>query len=59
MQEALGETVHQVAPGANLIRLKVPPVIGGVVLAMQIIGLDTRPLRENLLESMEIKNKEV
>jgi N-acetylglucosamine kinase-like BadF-type ATPase len=59
MQEALGETVHQIASGANLIRLNVPPVIGGVVLGMQIFGLDTRPLRENLLATMKTRNKEV
>lgn len=59
MQEALGETVHQVAPGATLIRLKLPPVLGGVVLGMQIIGLNTRPLRENLLDSIKIIHKEV
>jgi N-acetylglucosamine kinase-like BadF-type ATPase len=59
MQEALGEKVRETAPNARLIRLNAPPVIGGVVLGMQIHGLDTRPLRGNLLATMAVKNREV
>jgi N-acetylglucosamine kinase-like BadF-type ATPase len=59
MQEALGKTVHQVAPGARMVRLSSPPVIGGVILAMQLAGLNTRSLRENLLDTMVQRNREV
>jgi N-acetylglucosamine kinase-like BadF-type ATPase len=59
MQETLGKTVRGVAPGARLIRLNAPPVIGGVILAMQISGLDTRPLRKNLVATMEKRKHEV
>jgi hypothetical protein len=55
----MGETIHKVAPGARLIRLSAPPVIGGVLFAMQINGLNTKPLRENLLTSIELRNREV
>ncbi len=59
MKETMGETIHKVAAGARLIRLSAPPVIGGVVFAMQLTGLNTKPLRENLLTSMALRNREV
>ena len=59
MQESMGETIHNLAPDARLVRLNAPPVVGGVVLAMQIDGLDTQPLRENLIASMAERNREV
>ena len=59
MQEAMGDTIHSVAPGARLVRLDAPPVIGGVILGMQITGLDTRPLRGNLLASVTKMKNEV
>jgi N-acetylglucosamine kinase-like BadF-type ATPase len=59
MQQSLGETIHKIAPDARLVRLDVPPVAGGVVLAMQVAGLDTQPLRENLIASMAERNREV
>lgn len=59
MKEAMADTIHNVAPGARLVRLNAPPVIGGVILGMQLAGLDTHPLRENLLASMEKTNNEV
>ena len=34
-----------VRTGARLVRLTVPPVVGEVVLGMQVAGLDTRPVR--------------
>jgi N-acetylglucosamine kinase-like BadF-type ATPase len=49
--ESLGVTIHQVAPNAQLIRLKVPPVVGGVLLGMEIAGLDPLLIRKNLLSS--------
>jgi N-acetylglucosamine kinase-like BadF-type ATPase len=59
MQETLGETIRKIAPDARLVRLNVPPVVGGVILAMQADGLDTQPIRENLIASMAEKTREV
>lgn len=59
MQESMSETIHKLAPDARLVRLNVPPVVGGVVLAMQADGLDTQPLRENLIASMAERTREV
>jgi N-acetylglucosamine kinase-like BadF-type ATPase len=33
--EPMRETIHKVAPKARLVRLQVPPVIGGVILGME------------------------
>ncbi len=33
--EPLRETIHAVAPGAHLVRLSVPPVIGAVIIGME------------------------
>jgi N-acetylglucosamine kinase-like BadF-type ATPase len=54
MAETLGETVHTIAPGARLVRLNVPPVVGGVILGMQSAGLDARPIRSTLIETAKI-----
>ncbi len=51
LTDALAETVHALAPGARLVRLAAPPVVGGVLLAMQQAGLDTAALRRTLLDS--------
>jgi N-acetylglucosamine kinase-like BadF-type ATPase len=51
LTDALRETVLAVAPGARFLRLTAPPVIGGVVLAMQQVGLSTVPLRDPLIET--------
>jgi N-acetylglucosamine kinase-like BadF-type ATPase len=49
--EVLRDTIHAVAPGATLVRLDAPPVVGGVVLAMQQFGLDTAAVRPALVAS--------
>jgi N-acetylglucosamine kinase-like BadF-type ATPase len=59
MQETMGETIHNLAPDARLVRLNAPPVIGGVLLAMQMKNLDTQHARNNLLASMAERNREV
>jgi N-acetylglucosamine kinase-like BadF-type ATPase len=46
--ESLQETILKTAPGANLVRLTVPPVVGGVLLGMEQIGLDGVALRDKL-----------
>ena len=45
------EAIQAVAPGANLVRLSAPPVVGGVLLGMEQVGLDTAVRRQRLLES--------
>ena len=49
--ESVAETVHSVAPGAMLVRLTAPPVVGAVMLAMEQVKLDYSPLRETLIKS--------
>ena len=49
MAESLRETVQRIAPKARLVRLNVPPVVGGVILGMQKAGFDPRPVREKLV----------
>jgi N-acetylglucosamine kinase-like BadF-type ATPase len=47
------------APYARLVRLSSPPVVGGVLLAMEQVGLDSSPPREHLIQSTQeiIKEK--
>ena len=49
--EALRSTVHAVAPGARLVRLQVPPVVGGVLLGMEQAGIQPGEQRETLIGS--------
>ena len=53
LAETMRETIHPVAPGASLVRLYVPPVVGAVVLGMEQGGLKPSPLRSTLIESAE------
>ncbi len=39
------------APSARLVRLSSPPVVGGVLLAMEQVGENPSPLREHLIKS--------
>jgi len=47
----LRAALHAVAPGAQLVRLSVPPVVGGALLGMEQGGLDVTALRPALVES--------
>jgi N-acetylglucosamine kinase-like BadF-type ATPase len=47
----LQETIHAVAPGARLVRLTVPPVVGGVLLGMEQVGIKPPTLRRKLIAS--------
>lgn len=47
----LADTIHEVAPGARLLRLAAPPVVGSVLLGMEATGEDPRPVRRALIES--------
>ena len=49
--EPLTEAVLAVAPGARFVRLLVPPVVGAVLLGMQVGGLDPRPRRQTLIDT--------
>ncbi len=50
MAETMRTIIQQVAPGARLVRLTVPPVVGGVILGMQAAGQDARPVHSKLIE---------
>jgi N-acetylglucosamine kinase-like BadF-type ATPase len=43
--------LHKVAPGAQCVRLSVPPVVGGALLGMEKGGLSIAPLRPRLVKS--------
>lgn len=47
--EGTRATIEVVAPGARLVLLEAPPVLGGVLLGMEQLGLDTRTARATLL----------
>lgn len=49
--EAMRATIHAVAPGARLTRLTIPPVVGGVLLGMEQVGLPLSEPRQELIES--------
>ena len=52
--ETMRQTVHTVAPGARLVRLTAPPVVGGVLLGMEQVGWNGRAVRERLIETTQI-----
>jgi len=52
LTEAMRRTVQAVAPGARLVRLAAPPVVGGILLGMEQAGLDGRAARRQLIEGM-------
>jgi N-acetylglucosamine kinase-like BadF-type ATPase len=47
----MGEVIHSVAPDARLVRLHVPPVVGGVLLGMEQAGMKHAAVREALIAS--------
>jgi len=50
--EPLRATIQAIAPGARLVRLTVPPVVGAILLGMQAAGITTTAeARTKLLES--------
>lgn len=52
LTETLRAEIHAVAPGARLIRLEAPPVVGGVLLGMEQARIQTGSLRPVLAESV-------
>lgn len=51
--EELGKVVHRVAPGACLVRLDAPPVVGGVMLGMDVVGAHHPAARLRLIETFK------
>ncbi|HUI89146.1 MAG TPA: BadF/BadG/BcrA/BcrD ATPase family protein [Anaerolineales bacterium] len=49
--EPLFRTIQELAPKAKMVKLEAPPVVGGVILAMQKLGLSTAPVHKALIES--------
>jgi N-acetylglucosamine kinase-like BadF-type ATPase len=49
--ETMHEIIHKVAPGATLVRLDAPPVVGAVMLGMEQANIDYTPLRETIIKS--------
>ena len=53
LTEVMRQTIHTLAPGARLVRLTVPPVVGAVVLGMEVGGLmPTAAVRERLSRTL-------
>jgi N-acetylglucosamine kinase-like BadF-type ATPase len=46
------QMVQGFAPGANLVRLFVPPVVGAVLLAAEVVGIPPPKFRATLIESV-------
>ena len=53
LSESLRVTIQALAPGARLVRLTLPPVVGGVLLGMETAGLDFLSRRDVLIRSTE------
>jgi len=49
--ETMLKTIQNEAPGARLVRLSAAPVVGGVILGMEMAGLRPFELRQKLIES--------
>jgi N-acetylglucosamine kinase-like BadF-type ATPase len=51
--DAVRQKIHEFAPMARLVRLTAPPVIGGVLLAMEHAGIEPSKLRELLIKESQ------
>jgi N-acetylglucosamine kinase-like BadF-type ATPase len=47
------QTVHGFAPGANLVWLSIPPVVGAVLLGAEVVGISLPQLRGALIDSVK------
>ncbi len=52
LTETLGKTVHRAAPRARLVRLNAPPVVGGVLLGMEVAGVRDYRIRPALVDAV-------
>ena len=53
LADCLRETVHPIAPGARLVRLTAPPVVGGVLLGMEQAAEDAPALQRTLIQTTQ------
>ncbi|MEW5868354.1 MAG: BadF/BadG/BcrA/BcrD ATPase family protein [Chloroflexota bacterium] len=51
LTEPMRQTIQALAPGAQMVRLTAPPVVGGVLLGMQQAGCDGRAVRQKLIDT--------
>lgn len=51
--QPLQETILKTAPGAKFVRLAVPPAVGGVLLGMELAGIQSHAVRERLVATVE------
>jgi N-acetylglucosamine kinase-like BadF-type ATPase len=59
LMEGMRAEIQPVAPGARLVRLGVPPVVGGVLLGMEEAMVELAPVRERLIASTnELLNRQ-
>ena len=55
LTDTMQQTIHTIAPGAHLVRLTVPPVVGALLLGMEQAGIQpTNTVREELAKSLEV-----
>lgn len=59
--EPMRETIQKLAPGARLVRLRVPPVVGAVMLGMEASDFEITPeIRKNIHETLsQLRNVSV
>ncbi len=48
---SMRQVITSEAPHARLVRLSAPPVVGGVLLAMDLVGINSANFREHLINS--------
>ena len=53
LQQEMAATIQAVAPQARLVRLQVPPVVGGVLWGMEQVGVDMVGRRPLLIETAQ------
>jgi N-acetylglucosamine kinase-like BadF-type ATPase len=53
LTDPMRQTIHTEAPGAQLVRLAAPPVVGGVLLGMEVAGRDAYQCRPVVIETVK------
>lgn len=48
------QSVQSFAPGARLVKLSLPPVVGSVLLAAETLGIEKHHIRQTLVDSLSI-----
>lgn len=51
IEKVMHETIHTVAPGATLVRLNAPPVVGAAMLGMEQVGINFTQYRDHIIET--------